>query len=239
MRYIYDYYTDPGGRPENEDAVSVTSFGNNVVAVVADGLGGQGDGGAASSIICSSLMHCGENDVFPTEIVLADAFNQANDELIKNQSNRFHMKSTAVYLCIQGNMAIWGYVGDSRLYHLYEGKICEYTLDHSASQLAVFMGRISREDIPGDAGRNRLLRAMGVEDTQPDIHEAVRLLSGRHGFLLCSDGLWEYLTDSEIENAFIQSTTASACIRTLRRLRESRCPPDCDNNSAVAILLEV
>ena len=239
MRYIYDSYTEIGGRAENEDSIAVTACGNNVIAVVADGLGGQGDGKTASQSVCESLLCCGRDGTFPSEEALCRAFEEANRALMQKQSNRFHMKSTATYICLQGSRAVWAHVGDSRLYHLYEGKICDYTIDHSASQLAVFMGLIQREEIPGDAGRSRLLRAMGVEDTAADVHEAIELRPGRHGFLLCSDGLWEYLTDEEIEQSFQRSSTASACLRQLRESREKKAPADGDNNSGIAILLEV
>lgn len=239
MNWQYDSYTDIGGREENEDSVAAAQYGKNLVAVVADGLGGQGDGKAASTCICGELIHCGENGAFPTADNISAAFQQANAELMSRQKNAFHMKSTAVYLCVQGNRAIWAHVGDSRLYHLYEGKICDYTLDHSASQLSVFLGNIKREDIPGDEGRNRLLRAMGTEDTPPDLHKEICLQPGRHGFLLCSDGLWEYLNDGEIENSFQNEDTAADWLMELRKLRSSRCSADCDNNSAITVMLNV
>lgn len=239
MRYIYDYYSDIGGRKENEDNVLVRTYGNNVVAVVADGLGGQGGGKKASDIICRDLIQCGCDGAFPNEKTVEHAFDQANSHLIRCQKNEFHMKSTVVYLCIQGSYAIWAHVGDSRLYHLYQGKICDYTLDHSVSQLSVLMGSIKREDIPSDRGRSTLLRAMGTQDLWTDVHHTIDLEPGYHGFLLCTDGLWEYLTDTEIESVFSENDSASKCLSAFRVIKEKKSYPECDNHSAVVIQLQV
>ena len=232
----YIPYTDIGGRKENEDTVSVHIYKNNLVAVVADGLGGQGDGKAASQSVCLDLETCGADGRMPTKDALSRAFEDANASLMRKQRNSYHMKTTAVYLCIHGNTAIWAHVGDSRLYHVYGGRLAHYTLDHSASQMAVFMGDIRREDIPKDAGRSRLIRAMGVEDVKADVFGPIDLeQEGRHAFLLCSDGLWEYLSDEEIVQACTESEDVETCLDRLLALKRSRSAEDCDNNSAILI----
>lgn len=232
-------YSDIGGRRVNEDTVGFLESGTHLVAVVTDGLGGQGDGNLASQCVCNSLMHCGSEGHFPSEEEIAVAFERANQELISKQQNDFHMKTTAVYLCISGNRAVWAHVGDSRLYHIFNGQLCHYTLDHSASQMAVYMGKITRDEIPNDAGRSRLLRAMGVREERPDIHEPIILEPGKHAFLLCSDGLWEYLSDEEIIKAYSNAETVQRFVGILTLVKNSRSPQDCDNNSAVAVFVEI
>ena len=258
-------YSDPGGRRENEDTVQYAQSGNCVIMVLADGLGGQGDGKAASVTVCESLIHCGENGGFPGRQTIEEAFRTANETLISRQKNDFHMKTTAVYFFTDGTRAIWAHIGDSRLYHVFHHNIEDVTLDHSASQLSVFMGDITRDQIPKDPARNRLIRAMGVKGSMPDVHEAVVLEPGRHAFLLCSDGLWEYLTDSDIvsccENVFSDETLKSGCIpgststgcipedkltgsaerclKMLYEIKQSRSIPECDNNTASLIFMEV
>ena len=239
MKISKYWYSDVGGRDENEDSADCREFDGGIVAVVADGLGGQGDGKAASQLICDRLAQNGAELGFPNKDTLTQLFAQANQELISRQKNSFHMKTTAVYLCIEDDRAVWAHIGDSRLYHLWNGKLCHYTLDHSAAQLAVYMGKITREQIPSDPGQSRLLRAMGVEEEHPDIHEPITLASGRHVFLLCSDGLWEYLSDKEIEYACSVTDTPEELVRFLRAEKDKRSPKNCDNHSAVAVFAEV
>ena len=45
MKRVSKYgYSDIGDRKENEDAFGIYIYGKNLITVVADGLGGQGDG---------------------------------------------------------------------------------------------------------------------------------------------------------------------------------------------------
>lgn len=236
MQCDYCRYTDIGGREENEDSIEVLPYGNNLVAVVADGLGGQGDGKDASQLVCGDLINCGEDGVFPSADTIKKAFERANENLMRRQRNAYHMKTTAVYFCLHKNNAVWAHVGDSRLYHIYDGRLCHYTLDHSASQLAVFLGELKREDIPKDADRSRLIRAMGVEDVSPDVYGPIELEpGGQHVFILCSDGFWEYISDDEFEKVCAQSTDSEQCLKRLWKIKRSRSSADCDNNSAIVI----
>ncbi len=232
-------YSDIGGRKDNEDTVGFRRTENGIAAVVADGLGGQGDGKAASRIVCESLLRGGTEGELPDPGRVGQLFEAANCELIRAQQNSFHMKTTAVFLRIEGEKAIWAHVGDSRLYHIYNGKICAYTLDHSAAQLAVYMGQITREQIPQNSGQSRLLRAMGVRDERAEIHEPVMLQKGKHVFLLCSDGVWEYLSDAEIEKICSREPDARKITECIRQMKNSRSPAGCDNNSAVVICAEI
>lgn len=238
MTLNYAISSNIGGRAENEDSLDAKRFGESFVAVVADGLGGQGDGKAASSLVCSGLMRCGADGTLPNPDQVKKSFEETNQELIDHQKNSFHMKSTAVYLCIQGQKAVWAHVGDSRLYYLRQGSLVECTMDHSVAQLSVLMGHQKREDIPKDPARNRLVRVMGVKDEITDVHEPIQLDQGVHGFLLCTDGLWEYLSDEEIEAAFCSRQTAEACLSDLLQLRIQRAGESGDNYSAVVIYVK-
>ena len=107
------------------------------------------------------------------------------------------MKTTAVALYISGSQARWCHIGDSRLYHYYNGELKDYTRDHSVCQVAVRMGEITRREIPGHPDRSKILRALGSERIEPELHPVVTLDKGFHAFLLCSDGLWERLQEDE------------------------------------------
>ncbi|MCM1224528.1 MAG: protein phosphatase 2C domain-containing protein [Lachnospiraceae bacterium] len=232
-------YSDPGGRHENEDNGGIYVYSKNLIAVVADGLGGQGDGDIASALALGQLSRCGEGGQLPGQEMMEQYFRRANQAILDRQKNESHMKTTAVYLCICRGRAVWAHIGDSRLYHFYEDRLCDYTLDHSVSQVAVYLGEIERKDIPRHGGRSQLLRALGCEEIQPEFHEPVELSPGRHAFLLCTDGFWEYLQDEEMENALARAGTAEEWVRSLRGTAQKRFAPDNDNNTAMAVIMEV
>lgn len=146
MKNISAYcYTDNGDRTVDEDACGICMNEKNIVAAVADGLGGQGDGWAASKIAVQYLLRFGRRNQRPDQKQLSGAFREANKAVLAGQDNQFHMKTTAVYLCLWEEYAIWAHLGDSRLYHFHDEKLCHYTLDHSLSQMAVLMGRSAVE----------------------------------------------------------------------------------------------
>ena len=233
------YTTDQGGRPENEDACGATSNGQNLVFVVADGLGGQGDGRVASALAAQLLLLCGADGNFPNEAAIQAAFQTANEAILARQQNQTHMKTTAGYLCIAQHRAIWAHIGDSRLYHFYNGKIAEYTLDHSVSQMAVLLGEITHAQIPGHADRSRLLKALGCESAVPTVHAAIELRPGKHSFLLCSDGFWEYVPEPYMESSLNKARDAQAWNQDMTAYLNAHCPTDHDNYTAVTVCLEV
>ncbi|MCR4791197.1 MAG: protein phosphatase 2C domain-containing protein [Lachnospiraceae bacterium] len=237
----YYLYSDIGDRPENEDTAFAGEAGSNLIAALADGLGGQGDGSKASRLVIDRIREIGADGTFPTVSAIEEVFASANEALIAAQLNDFHMKTTAVYLCVCDDKAIWAHIGDTRLYHLVNGHLQDYTIDHSVAQLAVTLGSITREEIPSYPGRSRLVKAMGVEGDVPDVHEQIQLRSGKHGFLICSDGLWEYLSDSDVERAFSDSSSPEECMEMLLTIRNEHEAPDGenDNNSAIIVMTDV
>lgn len=240
MKNISAYcYTDNGDRPVNEDACGICMNEKNIVAVVADGLGGQGDGGAASKIAVQYLLQFGRRNQCPDQNQLSAAFREANKAVLARQDNQFHMKTTAVSLCLWEQYAIWAHLGDSRLYHFHDAKLCHYTLDHSLSQMAVLMGEIGRGDISSHPKRNRLLKAMGIEGEEAEVHAPVLLEKGRHAFLLCTDGFWGQLCDEEILALLPESGSAESWIRRMRAQIYDCRRSGKDNHTAAAVILEV
>ncbi len=231
-------YSHIGRRGENEDSYSVSVEEGCVIAVVADGLGGHGGGGQASGIAVRCLKACGGSGL-PEEATLLQCFQKANEEIARRRKNQIEMKTTAAYLCVRGREAVWAHIGDSRLYHFYEGRLADYTRDHSISQLAVELGEISRDEIRNHKERSRVLRVLGGEDMEPDIHPRLELAPGFHGFLLCTDGFWEYVLDEEMLVDLQKAACAEEWIGSMRLRLGRRVQEGSDNHTAVAVMAEI
>ena len=108
--------------------------------------------------------------------------------------------STCVLLHLTAAKATWAHIGDSRLYFFTNGKLTGRSLDHSLVEILRLKGRISEQEMKSHPDRNRLLEALGMSfEPEPEIDQ--KPASPADGFLLCSDGLWEHLADSELEQA--------------------------------------
>ena len=234
----YASYSDTGGRPCNEDSVRMTDLGNGrLCAVLADGLGGHGGGDAASEVVVETVSG-GWNGIASPEILTELAL-RAHQRILKMQTPICEMKSTLAALAIDGSKIDYAHVGDSRLYHFVNGKLVFQTRDHSASQIAVLLGQITLEEIRFHTDRSRLFRALG-QDGELSVDAAEEELSaGKHEFLLCSDGFWEYVYENEMESTLSDSSSPEDWIEKMRAIHKSRVPPDNDNNTAAAVWVDI
>lgn len=133
--------------------------------------------------------------------------------------------------------ALWAHVGDTRLYHFWNGKLVGQTLDHSVSQLAVDMGLITGDQIRFHEDRSRLLRALGSDSPEPEPGGPVLLAKGFHAFLLGTDGFWEYVTEPEMEETLAVSSDPRQWLSRMKLILQRKGPGDRDNASAAAIFI--
>ncbi len=241
MRCELSGYTDIGTRAENQDSYDYRDLGGErVYAVVADGLGGHEGGQAASRVAVKYMTSALDGETaLPAEATLRERLAAANREILERRKNSDQMKSTVVGLYIWGSQAIWTHIGDSRLYHFFNGELYHYTKDHSVPQISVQLGEITRDQIPRHPDRSRLIRVLGGDELRPEFAGPCALSAGQHAFLLCSDGFWEYLHEDEIMLDLNKSATPRQWLDYLRIRRLRRLGAEVDNNTAIALFLEV
>ena len=231
-------YTDTGGRAENEDSTrQVRSGEDRLCLVVADGLGGHGGGARASAAAADAICREWRGEADPEALKsLVQIGHQAVTAL---QTPQCAMKSTVVALELAGNRAAWAHAGDSRLYHFTGGRLVFQTRDHSASQIAVFMGEITVDQIRFHEDRNRVLRALGQSGALTVEAGSETLCPGRHAFLLCTDGFWEYVLENEMAADLSVAADPPDWLARMRSRLAVRVPADNDNNTAAAAWVDV
>ncbi len=235
MNVSLSYYTSAGGREENEDSVYINEFGKAITAIVADGLGCHENGKQASELAVKVIS----SELIGVDRVTADkvkeALYKANKEILAKQ-NGGNMCSTAAVLYADNDTAVAAHVGDSRVYQFRGGKIVYQSSDHSVSQMAVNVGEITPDEIRGHADRNKLLRVLGNPDKyEPELRE-IEVRKG-DAFLLCSDGFWELILETEMQKCLEGSSDAGEWLRSMRRVVDGRMTPKSDNNTAAAIII--
>ena len=191
-------------RARNEDSVdgdAATGW-----AVVADGMGGHRGGDVASAIVVREVRrrlhqaNCATLSDDDRAAAIAAAVGEANRAIIKASSDdlRLHgMGSTVVLACFSKSVLTVGHVGDSRAYLFRYGELHRMTVDHSLLQELVDGGMISAAEARRAPGRGVLTRSLGVD---PKVEAAVSSFAVEPGdlLLLCSDGLTEMVSDSEL-----------------------------------------
>lgn len=202
--------TDRGRvRPQNEDAVFAAEDGR--ILIVADGMGGHQGGKVASSLAVNEIvamlsfrdwqsMGTGPESVFPVSAVLVAALEHAHRAIARaSQKTRgLQGMGTALVLgCVLGNRLHTCHVGDVRAYVRSRSGLVQLTRDHSVVEARVQAGILTPEAARRHPDRNQLLQALGASrQIIPEIHHY--LLAPGDQVLLCSDGLWNALTDAQM-----------------------------------------
>lgn len=196
-----------GARSAQEDysRFSLDPVGTTLLAVLADGVGGQTGGQVASQTAVDAFLatfSASPATSVPTK--LGAALNQANTALAVSVNNRPEldgMGSTLVGVHIGEHGLQWISVGDSPLFLFRGGKLIRLNADHSMKPVieeAVRQGKITREDALRHPDRNAIRSAVtGEALTMIDTPVAPVPLNKRDVVLLASDGLLT-LSDDEI-----------------------------------------
>lgn len=99
--------------------------------------------------------------------------------------------------CVLGNRLHTCHVGDVRAYVRNHSGLVQLTRDHSVVEARVQAGILTPEAARRHPDRNQLLQALGASrQIIPEIHHY--LLAPGDLVLLCSDGLWNTLTDAQM-----------------------------------------
>ena len=154
MRFSIFQESRKGGRQANQDRTSYAYTRDALLMVVADGMGGHLHGEVASQIAVQFLTEAFQREAKPK---LADplgflqkSITDAHFALGDYAEARGLIESprtTCVACVVQDSTAFWAHAGDSRLYHIREGRIQAQTRDHSRVQMLVDQGRVREEAV--------------------------------------------------------------------------------------------
>lgn len=236
---IYEF-SNKGGRDHNEDAVGHSITGDSGIFVVADGLGGHSYGELASACVKDSLLNDWKPGDPDRSLWLSKQINEANNRILALQSEKDTvLKSTVIALAIDGDRATWAHTGDSRLYYVHNGWIEKITDDHSVAFKKYKAGEISREEIATDEDQSSLLRALGGKERfEPDVYVSDIPLEAGDGFMLCSDGAWEYLKDGEVAIDMLKAGNAKQWAELLLLRMMDRITTGNDNLTLLTLMIK-
>jgi serine/threonine protein phosphatase PrpC len=185
--------------------------------VVCDGVGGSGAGDVASREVTQHVLSTYYSTKRKPEKALIEAISSANLHVydISMKADRLRMETTIAALAIVGHKAFIANVGDTRIYRIRNHSLIEQlSTDHSEVAEMVKMRILSRENARHHPRRHIITRSLG---SFPMIAAATRIEGVVPGdtFVLCTDGLWEPLTDEEIADIATSTPAEDACRRLI------------------------
>lgn len=220
LRLVIGAATDRGRvRESNEDSVCVLGPGEIVddfdaLLAVADGMGGHQAGEVASQYATDKLQELFTSSAYRNWVgydferndynilVVKEVLERLNREIydlaVRERKHRGMGTTITAALIAQGQVVL-GHAGDSRAYLLDNGKLIQLTTDHSWVQEQVEQNKMSREQAANHSRKNQITRALGVSSVIRIDRQVIDLRPG-NVLLLCTDGLTNMLSDSEIEH---------------------------------------
>lgn len=235
-----------GKRATNQDTVGEAFHDPLACFVLADGAGGHEGGEVASRVVVDAIVNCfKEKPGFGPEALLSYAECASSDVAKrKAQEPRYADMSTTVAALLVDRargQALWGHLGDSRVYLFRGHRLHAMSKDHSLTQQLIDAGYARAEQLRIHPQRNILFAAIGAEgDTQVELSAGATALLPGDALLLCSDGLWEWVMESDMEFTLSRAKTPEQWLSAMCRLADDNIKNTGkirDNFSAYAILV--
>lgn len=231
-------------RGNNQDAmfslVSATSSSDDLpecaLFIVADGMGGHHDGEKASAMTVRLIARHVIQEIFvpllsgqmddpdrpPIAEILRDAVQEANEAVGKHIPEG---GTTATSVVILDELAYITHVGDSRAYLITGDGIEQVTRDHSLVQRLIELDQLTPAEAAEHPQRNVLYRAIGQNETL-DVDAITRRLTPGASLLLCTDGLWNLVSEDLIRSVVADEDSPQEACRQLVHLANERGGPD-------------
>lgn len=202
----YFALTDIGKvRNKNQDqAVAAINGKDQILGLVCDGMGGHKAGEIASHVVEDHILTCFRGippfiDEEEVQNWLTDTILEAH-QIVKRMANMDEdtkgMGTTVAIAVVMDDLVYTCHVGDSRIYLYDANGLQQITKDHTLVNELIERGAISKEQGKNHRQKNILMQAIGAEmNIVPDMNKAE--LKGRN-ILICSDGLYNNLSDEEI-----------------------------------------
>lgn len=204
--------TEQGIKSRNEDAVLLNNtvltegkmelkIDKPFIAAVCDGVSGENSGDIASRMCLAELA----KQEFSSQFNFNQALMKIHKQLKhygmfhKNSSN---MQTTLCGFAVDENRRMYCInVGDSRLYRFRDSELKQLSRDQSLVQMLYEQGKITYEEKRKHVHRNIIMPVLGNTSAKPTIDVNVIEEAAEYGdvYLICSDGLSDYVVKSEIE----------------------------------------
>ena len=245
-----------GMREEQQDSFSIHVSGPDqneepgTLAVVCDGMGGMPLGRESSQLAVEAFIDAYRTRVHGEGVIAAltrSAFaaNGAVLEMAAGSGFRGNAGTTLVAAAVEGRSLYWISVGDSRIYLFRDGLLEALNRGHNVAarlENLVRQGRLSAEDASSHPRPDALTSFIGIDVLEEvDLPEGPAATLGGDIVLLCTDGLYNFMTNEEIRNILISAPEDAVRGYTAGRIVGDACrkrSPFQDNITVLLLRIE-
>jgi Serine/threonine protein phosphatase len=202
-------------RKINEDFVGFYEGDDISIYIIADGMGGHNAGEVASKLaVETTISYIKSLDMIDDiESALIEGIKIANEkifQLAKMNEELVGMGTTITASLVKDDRMIVANVGDSGCYIMKYNGITKVTKDHSLVQQLIDEGSITEEEAASHPNKNIITRALGTNiSVEIDTFEID--LSDIKKVILCTDGLSNLVSTSEMYDIILNNNNEDAC----------------------------
>ncbi len=218
---MISHFTGVGKREHNEDSYLVLDKAG--IYLVCDGVGGAAKGEVASRICCDTFREffTGNNKVISNEKIQEAVIEteKAFDKYIEMNIAAEGMATTLAFLAIRDEGILIAHAGDSRVYHIRDGRILFVTRDHTELNALLASGFLTKEaakDYPRKNVINLAIHA-GHDPVIPDFNSITDIRQGDF-FFLCSDGILESVSEEFMQAEFRGANTPEMITHKMKEI---------------------
>lgn len=209
----YASVTKQGEKGYNTDCLAAFKDGNSFCFAVADGR----ETPNAAEIAVQSVVDDFKTSSIITKSTVPDFFESASAKI---SDCEMPARACMSFLLTDGSVAVWGNVGDCRIYLLRDKLLYEITPDHSGAYSLYEAGEIRYPKIRRNNTRYNLTRMLGKGLNQTPDYSQPEVLRPGDSFLICSDGFWENIHELQIEKSLKRSASANEWLEKMTAVVE-------------------
>ena len=227
-------------RKSNQDyTATFTNQKNQLLALLADGMGGHQAGDIASRQAVEEIGIAWEATTIDDSEKAVQWFlqhiqqtNQRIFEKGQSQPTLSGMGTTLEVVTILDNHLALAHVGDSRIYLFREQRLIALTEDHSLVNALLKSGEITQEMAENHPRKNIITRSLGMPGSL-EVDVAIHKIEDHDQLLLCSDGLTNMVSEPKITQILLEA--ASLQDASQRLIDEANAKGGLDNITVLLI----
>lgn len=227
-------------RKSNQDyTATFTNQKNQLLALLADGMGGHQAGDIASRQAVEEIGIAWEATTIDDSEKAVQWFlqhiqqtNQRIFEKGQSQPTLSGMGTTLEVVTLLDNHLALAHVGDSRIYLFREQRLIALTEDHSLVNALLKSGEITQEMAQNHPRKNIITRSLGMPGSL-EVDVAIHKIEDHDQLLLCSDGLTNMVSEPKITQILLEA--ASLQDASQRLIEEANAKGGLDNITVLLI----
>lgn len=227
-------------RKSNQDyTATFTNQKNQLLALLADGMGGHQAGDIASRQAVEEIGIAWEATMIDDSEKAVQWFlqhiqqtNQRIFEKGQSQPTLSGMGTTLEVVTLLDNHLALAHVGDSRIYLFREQRLIALTEDHSLVNALLKSGEITQEMAENHPRKNIITRSLGMPGSL-EVDVAIHKIEDHDQLLLCSDGLTNMVSEPKITQILLEA--ASLQDASQRLIEEANAKGGLDNITVLLI----